>query len=604
MKTLCIILARAGSKGLPAKNVALLLGRPLIAYTIEHARAASRVDRVAVSTDGPAIAAVARGMGAQVVARPPHLATDTATVDSAARHAVEWIELSSNVRFDAVVILYGNVPLRPGDLIDRAVAKLVDTGCDSVQSVSPVGKMHPFWMKTLGGEGRDVLEHYQPNSIYRRQDLPPVFMLDGGIIAVTRASLFSVIEGQPHAFLGADRRALVTQPGDVVDIDTPIDLALAEATLASRKGRASGSARRPSFTIGSRSIGGDHPAYVIAELGVNHDGSIARALELTRAARLAGADAVKLQLFDPRLLLSSEAALADYQQGSADDVFEMLAALQLDAGAMARVRDLAHELELGFIVTPFSIELLEAMKMLGPDAVKIASPDAVNLPLIEMMLGLSRPMLISTGTCAIDELSPAVALLRGRPAALLHCVSAYPVAPDRADLTRIGRLAGRFGLPVGYSDHTTDLHGGMLAVASQGAVIVERHLTYDRAAAGPDHAASLDAGQFARYVQLIRAGESTLRVPAVDDDTEAEVRRLSRQSVCTKRDLRAGAVLGREDVTVKRPGTGIPAGELETVVGRRLSRDLAANSILRRDDLQSAEAAAALKDAPARRRSA
>ncbi len=593
MPSLCIILARAGSKGLPGKNIAPLAGRPLIAHTIDHALAAQGVDRIAVSTDGPAIAAVAREMNIPVIDRPADLAGDLATVDAAARHAVSHLESAHNTRFDPIVILYGNVPLRPADLIDRALQKLADTGCDSVQSVCPVGKMHPFWMKKLTGHASDILEHYQPNNIYRRQDLPPVFMLDGGIIAVTRDNLFTQSPGQPHAFLGTDRRAIVTEPGQVVDIDNDLDLQVARAMMEAKQqdtetrheGTEARRHERKAFTIRGRPIGVGHAAYIIAELGVNHDGSLDRALELTHAARAAGADAIKLQLFDPRLLLSSEAALADYQRDNADDVFDMLAALELDLPAMHQVRDLAHKLGMAFIVTPFSIELADALGSLKVDAIKIASPDAVNLPLIAALLPFGKPMILSTGTCTLDELAPAVAMLQSTPAALLHCVSAYPVAPDRADLSRISRLARRHHLPVGYSDHCADLHAGMLAVASHSACIVERHLTYDRAAKGPDHAASLDPAQFREYVRLIRLAQATLQVPAEDDTTEVEVRNLSRQSVCTKNDLRAGEPIRREDVTVKRPGTGIPAAQLDTIIGRRPNRNLPPNTILREQDL-------------------
>lgn len=229
---LCIILARAGSKGLPNKNGLVVAGRAMLDWTLDHALEAKRVSRVVLSTDGEHLAEVARKRGVDVVMRPAELSHDTATVDAAARHAVE----SAGGEARHVVILYGNIPLRPPGLVDAALAKLEETGCDSVQSVCPVGKMHPFWMRKLVGKGCDQLQNYQENSIYRRQDLPPVYMLDGGIIAVTRASLFTLVEGQPHAFLGKDRRAVVTQPGEVVDVDSAIDLAVAEAMLRSRMG--------------------------------------------------------------------------------------------------------------------------------------------------------------------------------------------------------------------------------------------------------------------------------------------------------------------------------------------------------------------------------
>lgn len=226
-----VILARAGSKGLKNKNSLLIAGKPMLAWTIEHAQASSQIERLIVTTDGQAIADIARGYGVEVVMRPDELANDVATVDAAARHAVsQVVSMHQNI-----CLLYGNVPVRPADLSDRALTKLAETGADSVQSVSPVGKQHPYWMKTVD-EATGELGMYTPNNIYRRQDLPPVYMLDGGVIAVSRNSLFNVVEGEPHAFLGSDRRAVVTEPGEVVDVDGQADFNLAESILNGRRG--------------------------------------------------------------------------------------------------------------------------------------------------------------------------------------------------------------------------------------------------------------------------------------------------------------------------------------------------------------------------------
>ncbi len=235
MKTLCVIIARGGSKGLPNKNTLALAGKPMVAWTIQHAQASRHLDHVVLSTDSQAIAQVGRDFGVEVVTRPAELASDTATMDSAVRHAVEAAEAQAGGTFDAVVILYGNVPLRPEGLIDAAIEKLRSTGADSVQSVCAVGKFHPYWMKTLDGAAGDALKHYQANSVYRRQDLPAVYQLDGGVIAVTHDSLFTVREGDPHAFLGDDRRAVVTEPDQVVDVDTALDLAVAKALIEQRR---------------------------------------------------------------------------------------------------------------------------------------------------------------------------------------------------------------------------------------------------------------------------------------------------------------------------------------------------------------------------------
>jgi N-acylneuraminate cytidylyltransferase len=222
---LAVIIGRAGSRGLAGKNSLILAGQPMIGHTIEDALAADSIDRIIVSTDGDEIAFAAEAKGVDVIRRPSELASDTATVDSAVRHAVD----ASRATHEIIVILYANVPIRPHDLIDRAVEMLTSMRCDSVQSYCDVGKHHPCWMIALDAQGR--VKPHVANAIYRRQDLPKLLIPDGGVIAVTRRSLFTVVEGQPHAFLGSDRRGIENPPGAVIDIDSSIDLALAEAML-------------------------------------------------------------------------------------------------------------------------------------------------------------------------------------------------------------------------------------------------------------------------------------------------------------------------------------------------------------------------------------
>ena len=223
--TLAVIIGRAGSKGLPGKNARILAGRPMICHTIEDALESRLVDQIVVSTDGESIANAARAMGVQVIDRPAELATDSAPVDAAVRHASESIDAPH----DTVVVLYANVPVRPSGLIDEAVEMLRTTGADSIQSYSDVGKHHPYWMVELDAEGR--VSPHVPNRIDRRQDLPRLLLPDGGVIAVTRKSLFHIEPGNPHAFLGRDRRGLEVLAGTVVDVDTADDLAVAAALL-------------------------------------------------------------------------------------------------------------------------------------------------------------------------------------------------------------------------------------------------------------------------------------------------------------------------------------------------------------------------------------
>ena len=325
---------------------------------------------------------------------------------------------------------------------------------------------------------------------------------------------------------------------------------------------------------------------MIAEIGVNHDGDAALARRLIEAAAQAGADAVKFQYFHPDRLLSNQAELAGYQQGQAKSQKELLAGLALPLDVLGGLVEAARASGLAAVVTPFSLADPAELAGLGLDAIKTASPDAVNTPLLEACAAVGLPLLISTGTCSLEELEPAAEMLRGHEAggALLHCVSSYPTPMDEAGLGGLVAMREAMGLPVGYSDHTPGLTTGALAV-SAGAVVIEKHLTHDRSADGPDHAASLDPQQMAHYIANIREAQAARgRVVKEVSEVELDVRRVSRQSVCVVRDLPAGHVLTGEDLTAKRPGTGIPAVELTTLIGRQLVRPVRANDLLKTID--------------------
>lgn len=240
-QALAIVLGRAGSKGVPGKNVRSIAGKPCAQWTIEHALGTAGIEAVVVSTDSQELKDLAHGLGVHVVDRPENLAGDHATIDDAARHAArsvaEKLPWTTDPR-TPIAILYANVPVRPTDLTERALARLAESGCDSVQSYERVGKTHPWWMVRLDPESGnlrpwegDVLNH----NVFRRQDLPPAYLPDGGVIALTRRSLMLEIDGAqdgPHRFFGVDRRGIVSDAGSVVDIDEEADVVRAEMILA------------------------------------------------------------------------------------------------------------------------------------------------------------------------------------------------------------------------------------------------------------------------------------------------------------------------------------------------------------------------------------
>jgi CMP-N-acetylneuraminic acid synthetase len=234
MNTLAIILARAGSVGLANKHLRLLGSRPVICHTFEHARAARRLTRICVTTDCPIIRRFALAEGFDIVERPRELATSDASVQDVMLHALRTIESRHpQFRADALVTLYGNVPVRPAGVIDRALELLKETACDSVRSFCPVGKWHPAWMSHLDG---DRVIPLQAGSIHRRQDLTPTFLHDGAVVAVSRASMLrgELMPHDPHAFFGVDRRAIQTEMGETIEIDHIRDLYWAEAVLRDR----------------------------------------------------------------------------------------------------------------------------------------------------------------------------------------------------------------------------------------------------------------------------------------------------------------------------------------------------------------------------------
>ena len=358
--------------------------------------------------------------------------------------------------------------------------------------------------------------------------------------------------------------------------------------------------------IGNRQIGDGAPVYVIAEIGVNHDGSPQRALQLIESAAWAGAEAVKFQLFRADLLMSRASRLASYQKSAGEeDPVAMLRRLELSADQMAPLVDRAHALGIHAIVTVFSVELVREAARLAWDAYKTASPDIVHRPLLGAVAGTGRAVIVSTGASEVAEVRRAAEWLGSarERLAMLQCVSSYPAAPADAAIGAMEALREIPGLRgrVGYSDHTRGVDTGELA-ADAGACILEKHLTHDRGAMGPDHAASLEPSEFRRYAELARdASVLRLRVgpegPAPVDrrlgppikrvlDCERDVRAVSRQSVVARRALAAGATLHGDDVTFKRPGTGLAPWRLEEALGRRVVRAIEADMPVMAADIE------------------
>ena len=337
--------------------------------------------------------------------------------------------------------------------------------------------------------------------------------------------------------------------------------------------------------IGQRKIGPNHPCFVIAEAGVNHNGNPEMALRLVDAAVQARADAVKFQTFISEEVISAAAPKAAYQRettGSGESQLEMVKKLEFPPHVFAEIQKYCKAAGILFLSTPFEETSADVLEALDVPAFKIPSGEITNFPFLEHVARKRRPMIVSTGMADLEEVSVAVETIRkhNRDLILLHCVSSYPASAASVNLRAMHTLAEKFSVPVGFSDHTLGTEVTLAAVAL-GATVIEKHLTLDNKLPGPDHRASLEPKEFFAMVRGIRIVESALgdgrKRPSPEEFDTAAV---ARKSLVSARALALGAVVTEDAIAIRRPGTGLPPAVRSKVVGRRLSRDVAAGEIL------------------------
>jgi len=335
--------------------------------------------------------------------------------------------------------------------------------------------------------------------------------------------------------------------------------------------------------IGDRAIGAGEKVFIIAEAGINHDGDIARAHELIDAAAEAGADAIKFQTHfaDHEMLNVSDTAV--YLNES---LFALIKRMELTYEDHVRLKEHAERRRLIFLSTPFSREAADLLDRVGVPAYKVGSGELTNLPLLGHIAAFKKPMLVSTGMSDYEEVARTVAFVKSRqaPLALFQCTTQYPAPPEMMHLGVIRRYAEAFAVPVGLSDHSEGNYMSFAAIAL-GAAMIERHFTIDRSWPGPDQKASLEPAELADLVRGVRRIEKALDADKAASAPERDLQQLFRESVVAVRAIPKGTRLGRDNIWVKRPGSGIPAAQLEEVIGRRTKRDLAGGAVVTWEDL-------------------
>lgn len=328
---------------------------------------------------------------------------------------------------------------------------------------------------------------------------------------------------------------------------------------------------------------------IIAEAGVNHNGSLQRAAEMVKAAKAAGADYVKFQTAVPELVISSIAPKADYQKettGGEQSQLEMCKAIHLPLSDYAGLKALCQKEGIGFMSTPFDLVSIDLLAELGQDWMKVPSGEITNLPYLRKIAKAGIPVILSTGMSTLPEINDAVEVLTGKSKIypseshltendiiLLHCNTEYPTPFSDVNLSAMADIRNSTGLKVGYSDHSVGIEAPIAAVA-MGACVIEKHFTLDRNLPGPDHKASLEPTELTAMVKAIRNIEQALGEGGKHvSNSERKNIPIARKSIVAARKIIKGELLTEDNITVKRPGNGISPMKWDEVLGTKAIKD-------------------------------
>jgi len=332
--------------------------------------------------------------------------------------------------------------------------------------------------------------------------------------------------------------------------------------------------------IKGRKIGTGFPVYIVAELSANHNQQYDEAVRLIEAARDTGADAVKLQTYTPdTLTIPSQRPEFRISGGTPWDgktLYELYGEAYTPWEWQPRLKKVADDLGITLFATPFDRTAVDFLEKMNVPAFKVASFEIVDIPLIEYIAGKGKPVIISTGMAAPDEIAEAVRAARSAGATwivLLKCTSAYPTPPEEMNLRAIPHLAKEFKVPVGLSDHTLGIAAAVAAVAL-GACLIEKHLTLSRSVPGPDSAFSLEPDEFREMVAAVRLAEKALGKARYEVSEREAKSRIFRRSLFVVKDMSAGEVFSAENVHCIRPGYGLHPRHLQDVLGRKARQDI------------------------------
>jgi len=336
----------------------------------------------------------------------------------------------------------------------------------------------------------------------------------------------------------------------------------------------------------------ENKIFIIAEAGVNHNGSIELAKQLIDAAALAGADAVKFQSFIAEEVVSINAPKAEYQKETteiSESQYDMIKRLELSKKDHLELIDHAKNRNIIFLSTPFDERSVDLLVEFGVPLIKISSGEITNHPFLKYISKKGLPIILSTGMSTLEEVAEAISVIKEagcKDLTLLHCTSNYPAHVEDCNLLAMNTMVDAFDVPVGYSDHTPGIYVSLVAVA-MGACVIEKHFTLDKNLPGPDHRTSLEPTELEEMVRGIRLVEkalgSSVKAPV---ESELEVRDVARRSVVAKVDIPANTAITEDMLAFKRPGTGISPKDSNMLIGKITSQDINKDEIFKFNKLE------------------
>lgn len=325
---------------------------------------------------------------------------------------------------------------------------------------------------------------------------------------------------------------------------------------------------------------------IIAEAGVNHNGSFELAQKMVDVAKEAGADYVKFQTFKPKELVSKFAEKAEYQKKTTDaeeSQLEMLRKLTLTNDNFIALKEYCSKVGIGFLSTPFDLDSISFLETFNMDFWKVPSGEVTNLPYLEAIAKTGRKIVMSTGMCSIQEIKSAVTVLEKFSVPeiiLLHCNTQYPTPYEHVNLSAMNTIKEATGKAVGYSDHTQGLEVPVAAVA-MGATVIEKHFTLDKSMDGPDHKASINPAELKRLVISIRNIEKAIGTGKKElSPSEIENKVIARKSIVASREIKKGEILTDKNMTTKRPGNGISPMQWHMVLGTSAIRNFSEDELI------------------------